>query len=86
MIRWTDNLLIRFLQACAFKKDKTLACIKEHTVWRETALPPKFTPKIEEFLVSLKIYHSKFSRSLELFMSMEEIIALGLLLFSMHIS
>jgi hypothetical protein len=53
---WNDNLVLRFLQACSFKLDRTLACVKEHTTWRDTKLPQQKTSEVEEFLKSGVMY------------------------------
>jgi len=49
-------MILRFLQATAFKLDKCLACVKEHSTWRQTKLPVQTTTEIEEFLKAGIIY------------------------------
>lgn len=53
---WTDNMILRFLYANNFKMDKTLASIKEHTVWRETCIPVKVDKPLLDFLNSGILY------------------------------
>jgi len=53
---WTDNMILRFLQANGFKNEKTLHSIQEHTTWSETMLPITLNDKIREFLNSGFLY------------------------------
>jgi len=53
---WVDNLILRFLHANAFKMDKTLTTVKEHTTWRETKLPVPMTDDIRQFLEKGYLY------------------------------
>jgi len=47
---WTDNMLLRFLYANAFKNEKMLNAVKEHTAWREQKIPATFTESVKAFL------------------------------------
>ena len=79
-ISWTDNKIIRFLQAGSFKNDKTLHSIKNYTTWRETKLPINMDKKLQDFLVlnTFELDFLTLFRTLALSMSMEEIIILDL--------
>jgi len=47
---WTDNEILRFLQANGYKMEKTLHSIKDHTAWNASLSTFKPTDKIKEFL------------------------------------
>jgi len=47
---WTDNEILRFLQANGYKMEKTLHSVKGHTTWTTSLLTFKPTDKIKEFL------------------------------------
>jgi len=53
---WTDNMIVRFLQANAFKLDKTLTCIKDHTSWRESKPTVELTEPVRKFLEKGLLY------------------------------
>lgn len=53
---WSDNKILRFLQAGNFKNEKVLTSIRDYTTWRQAKLPIKVDNKLQEFLNSGFLY------------------------------
>ena len=48
---WSEAMNLRFLQANAYKNDKTWNNIRDHLAWRKEKIPIQWNSNIETFLV-----------------------------------
>ena len=87
--RWNEAMNLRFLQANAYKNDKTWNNIREHLAWRKEKSPIQWSSNIETFLVILiRLTNSQYesNRPLEYFIFMDVTIGLDLLLYLTYIN